>query len=860
MKYEIEEELPPDTFIGNIIADSGLDQMHSADVIQEFRFNILPGKSSQYFSVDSEYGLLRVNSTFDREVGCLRKSSCVLDVDVAIVSPQRYFQVFKVQVTILDVNDNTPQFPSEHVTLTIPESAPLGMPGFTLEGARDRDSGSLGVQHYVLESSSRNFGLNVVHNLDDSFDLHLLLNGSLDHETEKFYTLKLVAVDGGDPPRSGSVTIDVDVTDSNDNSPQFEQPSYEVNIPEDISESIPIIQVRATDPDDGLNGQLQYFFASETQEFYGDTFRIDNATGEIFIRRGVNSNLEERYELIVQAQDMGVDSLRDFTKVHIQVDDVNNHAPVISVNMLLPSGHAGVKENIPRGAFVAHVSAEDQDRGQNGAVTCRIEDQNFQLIQLYGAEYKIVSSVMFDREIVSSYHITIACEDQGTVPLKSSRDLIISILDENDHSPVFSQDSFTERLTENNQVGIPIARMTATDRDEGDNAIVTYGIRDVNSQLQKPEILAIDPHNGLVTTLVSLDREKQARYIFEVTAMDGGYPQHTSTATLTLSIDDVNDERPIFSQAAYSFGTFENQGNGTEIGTLSAHDMDLPPYNIYEFTLIPLHSEHYGTFYIDKSSGRITTRRVLDRETNPAFYLTAVVYDKLNPDLSSSASVTVYVADRNDNSPVAVFPSPSNKTTSVSYYAPVGYIFTKVLAHDDDLGSNAKLTFSLTSGNDEGLFDIDPSIGAIFVNTPLHVHDSMYPSSVKNVYLVTITISDSGSPPRSTSTLLHIDVDRTKDPDPQTSTSMGYHQKIIIILGAVTGVLVVILIAAIVLVKKRQVHQAKSDYVMHRQNMTYLTPTGLPPPGSSEYSEKESECAVLSGTQVGRSNCCSHII
>ncbi|ELU04390.1 hypothetical protein CAPTEDRAFT_156034 [Capitella teleta] len=799
-----------------------LNLQHDPDVVPDLRFVILPGKNSRYFSMEREYGLLRVNGTFDRETGCPRRTSCVLELDVAVVEPATLFQIIKVEVIIRDLNDNSPEFPSSRVKLLIPESSPLGRPGFSIEGARDRDTGQLGVQRYALRTESSLFDLNAHRNLDGSFDLHLILNGSLDHETDSEHYVTIVAYDGGTPAKSGSVIIEIEVTDANDNSPRFAQSSYDKTILEDISPMTAIIQVEANDPDQGMNGAIEYSFASESQELFGQIFRIDNVSGEIFLQSGMNYALEEEYDLVVQAQDQGEDALRDFCQVHVMVEDVNNHSPIITVNTLTPTENAQVKENTPRGAFVAHIKGDDQDRGQNGQVACTLDDGNFQLISLLPSEYKIISSVTFDREIVASYDINIVCQDGGHPALQSTRKLVVNIIDENDHSPVFSHDSYTQRVTENSPPGLLVATMTASDRDSGKNANVTYDLVNPQGQTQGPDLVKIDPLSGVITTLVSLDREAYSRHLFRVIAMDGGSPQQSSTTTLTLSIDDVNDEAPVFSQSAYSFGTFENQGNGTEIGMLSAHDLDLPPFNTYEFALMPMKSEHYGTFHIDIHSGRITTRRVLDREVTPAYYLNAIVFDKLKPELSSSVSVTVYVADRNDNSPSVSYPNPSNRTTEVSYFAPVGYIFTKVIAYDNDLGSNAKLNFALTSGNEDGLFDIDPSIGAIFINNPLHVFDAMYPSSVKNVYLLTITISDSGSPPRSTSTLLHIDVNRSKTQEQSASSSLGYHQKIIVILGAVTAILVVILVAAIIMVKRRQMQHSKTEYM--RESTTYISP------------------------------------
>ena len=272
------------------------------------------------------------------------------------------------------------------------------------------------------------------------------------------------------------------------------------------------------------------------------------------------------------------------------------------------------------------------------------------------------------------------------------------------------------------------------------------------------------------------------------------------------------------SNRGITLGLFENQPINTEIGTVGAFDADEEPYNEFTFSIRDYghNSDGTDTFVIDPHSGEITTKKVLDREHQSQYFFTVVATNVAHPYLSTTANITVYIADKNDNAPMIVFPKPGNNTVQVPYKAPEGYIFTRVHAEDADLGINAKLSYYIAKGNDNNYFDIDPLSGAMSI-----AHDLTLDHGDRFALLIVVKDQALASAQKSAVATMNLIINRTMavgggaHPSGLSSNpflALGFHQKIIVILGCVTAVLVAILITAIVCIKRRQKYQDKETY------------------------------------------------
>ena len=809
--YRLEEEQTIGTLVGNIAEDARLDRVYTADVLPNLRFRFL--KPTDSFRIDEITGIITTSARIDRDEMCPNSDQCDMRVDVA-VQPVQHFKIIKVMIEILDLNDNQPIFPEPQITHSMLESASPGT-SFVIPTAADPDSTDFTVQVYELLTKARNFEMKVDEKVDGSKEVKLVLIEALDREKEAEYKMKVVAYDGGSPARSGSVDLSILILDANDNSPTFDQAVYEVNIPENIPQHSSIIQVHATDPDSSLNGQVVYAFSERTQQAHGHLFGINNMTGDVIVSGKIDFELSPIYHLSVTAKDRGADAIPGDATIIVRVDDVNDHAPEISVSTLSSSssGVAEIAEDAVVGTFVAHITVVDRDTGRNAHFNCSLNDNQFTLKALYESEYQIITQTVLDRETQGEYNLALVCRDNGREPQTAVEHIKVVVTDVNDHSPVFARRMYKAEIIENNFHGQRVVQVNATDIDEGMNAEIVFSIPG-----QAATYFDIEPKTGVIKARASLDREQMDTVRFHVIASDRGDPPRSSSALVSVSIQDVNDEKPQFTQATYSYGSFENEAVGTQVGAVSAEDKDDPPYNEFTYSILPIHglSDH---FHIDRYTGMITTNKELDREDQSSYELVVSVSDRGVPPLTSTTLVTIYVADKNDNDPEFVFPTPANNTVYLSNLVPPGYFVTRVHAQDLDLNSNAKVTYDISFGNEDGAFEIDSEKGTITVVGDFSQIDDKQ-------FELEITGKDHGFPQRSSFANLYVVVNKSVNfplgDSPYTVLS-GHNFTIVISLACASGVITVILVVAIVLIRRQDQDKRTHKYNCRMEALKMLS-------------------------------------
>lgn len=774
LRYVIQEELAVGSQVADLTLDADLGQRFGKDAVGLLRFRFLSQPPCD-IGVEESTGIVTTRGRIDRETICKDDDLCRFRLDVA-VTPMNFFTIVKLSIEVADINDNEPEFNPSRVRHEMSESSQLDA-AFTIPRARDKDLRRNSVDRYELVSSTPDeedcFELSLSKKLDGTTDVRLVLVRSLDRETRDLHHMKVLAYDGGLPPRSGSIEVEVVVTDANDNAPVFEYDSYEVGVVENIAQSTTVARVRASDRDIEKNGQVVHYFSSQTIESYGDVFAIDASTGEMQVVGVVDFESTPVYRLIVNAKDGGQDPLTSETMIVIRVKDANDNPPLIVINTLVAfnTNIAKVTEGIEPGSFVAHILVSDADSGLNGQFNCSldVEDQ-FQLRSTSDGEYMILNKVSLDREQRELYRVQLTCMDGGQPPLASSSSLDIGVVDINDHDPRFEKTKYDEEVFENNYLGASLVQVTATDDDKGQNAQLLYKIPENVSQY-----FEIDSLDGTIRAKDSLDRERISFHHFYVYATDKGDPVRTGSALISLTVLDVNDEAPVFRSTSDSLSVPENRPAGTEVGVLSAQDADDYPLNAFSFSFL-----HGGSlsdaFAIDRLSGRITTTRILDREEREFYQLIAVVRDDNSLVLSSTATVSIFVYDENDNGPTWVEPSwlepsPVERPSSlepelnnitmivIPSLAPAGIMLIRVRADDPDAGLNGQVVYSI-SGKDpcSELFDIDSSSGRVTLTMDMS-------DCADNVTLeLNVTASDLGSPARQSSARLRFLIERSSPP------------------------------------------------------------------------------------------------
>ena len=816
-EFYVQEELPVGTIICNLVTQAGLDQDYDRATLAKLRFQFLthPNLDKEYFSINEQTGIIRTTNVLDRDTLCPGKDECIIKFDIAI-QPNEYFQIIKIQVIIFDINDNTPTFPQKTLSLDISESAVPGT-SFVIPAASDPDSGRNSIQEYELVPISGKFDLQVRNTADGATDLRLVLREKLDRERMDHDKVYIMAYDGANPPKTGSIAVDISVIDANDNDPKFENGTYEVNVMENLPVGTTILRVRARDPDAGNNGRIVYQFSRHTQQEYGKMFGINSETGEIYVRGTLDYESRYIYLLSLIAHDKGPDSLPSHATAIVRVQDVNDNAPTISVNTLTTNGEAQVMENSKLDTFVAHISVIDNDSDKNGKFTCSIDNEHFVLQKLYLTEYKIVTASVFDREARDEYTVSLVCKDRGVNPQISIVDIKVRIIDANDHSPEFAEEAYHVTIKENNHVGMSILQVNATDQDIGPNGRITYSLNEAAK-----DILEIDPDTGVVTAKIIFDYEETHSMEFEVIAEDKGDPVRTARVPIYIAILDLDDERPTFTQDTYSFGVFENQAPGTLVGKVEAVDKDSEPFDQFRFYLDP-NSVSSDLFRMDPVQGAIYTTKALDREAQQVHYVIAVVTPLDDPTYSSTASITVYVADKNDNPPVFDFPTPYNYTVEVSSKAPRRYVVTRLRAHDKDKSTNARLTYSITEGNVENSFTVDAISGAISINADL----SELPDN--KVYHLKVMVHDGGDPQLSDSADLRIVVRKNLAFLPHNAKSFLSERNLTIVLAfalATIFVAIIIIVAIVIIIRRsKSVRQAAEAQPKEKQHMLAPVPS-----------------------------------
>lgn len=811
-KYRIAEEQAEGTFVADIKTDSGLDSKYEAEIAALLTFSFRQeGGVYDLFEIHPTTGVIRTRQVIDREslIQCHHTNTCDLHLSVS-VKPLQYFEIFKIVIEIEDINDNIPTFPERRINWSITETT-RPKARFVVPSAEDHDSGVFGIQKYNLTAYTTNkFKLQLTNHTDGSIEVALVLEDALDREHEQFYPIKITAWDGGSPEQSGSLLIDIMIADANDNNPTFSNGSYEVSVYEDVQPDSVVATVHASDPDSGLNGDVIYSLAPNTHQELGDLFAINNKTGEVSVTGELDYEQETIYELQVMASDLGSHSLPAFCKVIITVMDVNDHGPDITFNTFIDSGHAEVEENADFGAFVAHVSVSDPDLGESGNFDCDLSSPLFALEELAdtdnSAEYMIVTAATFDREKEDQYRVTLTCTDKGQIPMSSSARIIVDIQDDNDHSPTFSQESYKVSLSENNEVGVSISRIRASDSDSGGNGAVRYSLQSLNPQDIVENIVSIDAISGEIKAEQSFDRERRSHYEFLVLAADHGVSgSKTASTVLSLTIDDINDEYPQFEQLAYPMRVQENLPANSLVGAVLATDGDGPDYNQIIYS-IDNHLSETDAFDIDTETGQIITTRSLNREEQDSFTLAVFATNVGFPDISTRVNVTVTIVDENDNDPQILFPSSTDNTLQLDNNIEIGQVITRVRAEDADIGVNQVLQYSITNGNNDGVFAIDSQTGAITIAGSLENYQH------KAIKLV-ISVSDTGVPKaRKTFGDLNILV----APPASAQSGLLHGSNFMILIGVVCGAIfiIVIIIIAILCTKFRSRHSKKG----HRYN------------------------------------------
>ncbi|XP_015274464.1 PREDICTED: protocadherin-16 [Gekko japonicus] len=743
LDLQIDEEQPAGTLVGDISA------------------GLPPGTNTYMYFISAQEGSgVATDLEIDENTGII-KTARVLDHEsrdhysFIAVTPEG--ATVEVHVQVNDINDHAPAFPRPRGSLQIPEHTPPGS-RFPLEPALDADGGLLDTQGYVLKGGNlgQAFQLETRRGPNGVLQPELVVASVLDREARPAYTLLLEAYDGGSPPRSSQMTLDVSLQDINDNAPAFNQSRYHTLIPENLQPGSSILQVFARDSDEGDNGAVVYEI-NRRQSDPEQYFVIDAATGVIKLNKGLDYELRKVHELVVQARDKAVHPEVSTAFVTIQVRDYNDNQPTMTIIFLSEDGSPRISEGAQPGQFVARISVSDPDYGEYANVNVSLEggEGKFALTTKDNIIYLICVDQLLDREERDSYELRVTATDAGTPPLRAESAFVLQVMDVNDNPPLFDAQEYEQTVPEVVYPGSFVLQVTARDKDQGPNGEVCYSI--MHTPHTHSHWFAIDPATGIVTTASSLDYEIDPQPQLTVLATDRGKPSLSSTAVVRVILQDVNDNEPIFESPFYNVSLRENLPPGTCFLQVTATDADSGSLGAVSYSLgTGLSSSAPSAFRLGEKTGQLCTAGDLDRDGGLAAYdFTVTAVD--GGGLSSVAYIKIFLEDVNDNAPAFY---PLEYATSISTQSQLGSAVLRVSAHDKDEGLFGRVTYQIAAGNTPSLFAIHPDTGAVSLlrslagkaNTLVHLEIAArdggglaaQPNARVNISIVAGTVSPPG--------------------------------------------------------------------------------------------------------------------
>ncbi|XP_026535724.1 protocadherin Fat 3 isoform X5 [Notechis scutatus] len=701
-------------------ADSGANGQVTYSLLTELDID----RISEVFTIDSNSGWISTLKDLDHETDPTFAFTVVSsDLGEALSLSSTTL----ISVTVTDINDNAPVFQQEMYRGSVKESDPPGEVVAVLS-TWDEDTSDINHQisyHITGGNPKGKFALGLVQN-----EWKVYVKRPLDREEQDVYLLNITATDGLFVTQSA---VEVTVMDVNDNSPVCDQVTYMAIFPEDIPPNKIILKMGARDVDIGSNGEIHY-------SLYGSgngKFLLDPESGELKTLAPLDREKTPVYNLIARATDGGGKFCQ--SKLHLILEDVNDNPPLFS------SDHytACVYENTATKALLTRVQANDPDVGVNRKIVYSLADSSEGFFSVDMSSGIIILEHPLDRELQSSYNVTIKASDQGIVQtLSSFATVTITVLDINDNPPIFERRDYLVEVPEDTFPDTEILFVFATSKDIGTNAEITYLIRSGNEKGK----FHIDSKTGSISVIEALDYEMCKDFFLVIEAKDGGSPALSAVTTVNINVTDVNDNPPRFSQDVYSAVISEDASVGDSLVMLIAEDVDSSPNGQISFSIIS--GDQNNEFSIDPGLGLIKVKKRLDREQVSGYSLVVQAQDSGNPPLTATVTVNVDISDVNDNSPVF---TPANYTAVIQENKPVGTSILQLVVTDkDSLHNGPPFTFAILAGNTEKEFMLDQQ--GILRSAVI------FKRMVATEYVLCIQAKDSGKPQQVSHTFIQIRV------------------------------------------------------------------------------------------------------
>lgn len=621
----VPKDATPGERIIKLTAEDNLDFGINAEV----EYYVSGGNGTAYLTIDKKGGWIIVSKQFYYLGQYYELKIKAVDRGVPPQSDQT-----TVIFVVTGENIYSPKFTALSYQVIVPENEPVGAPILTVK-ASDEDEGPNGIVRYSISSG----------NAGQEFQIHPISGAisilrPLDFDTIQEYRLNITAKDLGFKSKEAIATLTIILTDINDNAPKFNQTKYIAYLPENSPVNSFIYKVTAVDIDSPKNAIIKYFINNDMASL----FHIDVNTGEIFSKDVFDYEEKRLYTLEIRAENP--DSImRNTTEVIVHITGVNEYYPKFKQ----PVFHFDVSESAEVGANVGVIKATDQDSGDDGIIYYLFvgssNDKGFSINSQTGV---IRVARYLDRETQNRVVLTVLAKNSGGIRGNDTDEaqVIISIQDGND-PPEFLRHYYETTVSEGASIGQEVIQVKAVDKDvRPQNNQFSFSILGGNTN----QDFKIDPQTGEIEVVRHLDRETLPMYSLIVGAIDTGVPPQTGTATVKITLSDINDNGPIFDASGFEGSVYENEPPNTSIATLSANDPDLPP-NGAPFSYAIIGGKHQSYVKVHKHTGVLLTTKKIDREITPTLEVMIQIEDSGTPVMKSNYTIFIKVLDRNDNPP-----------------------------------------------------------------------------------------------------------------------------------------------------------------------------------------------------------------
>ncbi|RWS16902.1 protocadherin Fat 4-like protein, partial [Dinothrombium tinctorium] len=673
------------------------------------RYNIILGNEGGFFEMHDQTGELFLVREIDLE--SLQSSILTLQIQATQVDNPLRQANSKVDVFVIDINDNSPEFEYDMYNITVMENLPLGFTVLQVY-AVDADKGENAEFKYVLHDDSNAFKIN-----ENTGWISVKDPSKLDRETQSKIRMKVSAVErkpnvNPDSHKQGGsqTTIEINLLDANDNNPQFFPSNiYTFSVLETAPANTLLGSIFAHDNDLAENGQVVYYKQNDSLSSTVP-FDVHSQNGSIYVLPEFVSLLkkQDHYTFFVVATDMPKIQFERRTSVaviRINVTDINNSVP----EFIGAPYEAYVGESLPEGAYVTQIIARDADSVNDVLEYSIIAGNDDKLFLIDSRSGKIFTSSVLDYERKQSYDLLVQVSDGINTAVAP---VLVHVVDINDNIPVFAHSFYNFTLIEEMGENVTVGNVLALDRDSGKNALIRYNIVGENAN----DIFYVDSLNGAIRTRRRVDREAESVIDFVVIAFDGGIPQLSGTTNVRVKIEDINDNPPYFEQDTYAVEVPEEVDPPFDVFQIVAHDRDAGDNAVIKYLILAGNDE--DAFVINPDTGLLTTAERLNYERKSEYVL-HIAARNLRPFQGQNAAnivnpaVRVIVKIRDINDELVVFDQQSYHFYILEN-TPRNEIIGSVNATNPQRATNEQdIIYWMSNENKNKKFWINPKTGEI---------------------------------------------------------------------------------------------------------------------------------------------------